>query len=179
MPLYNGHTYQIVYEQVVIDKLEEIINDNIFYGVMMSSLDHALERNDNLFNDIIEASSVTFESTPFANLQDGTPVFRIEFDAIRFSGNTAFQGGVPTNTPIKHGGTRRAKNLRYFVFIIFDGVQFVVKQLFGSTQNWKDGYLKDELKATINESLCRFNRHVFLSHYLERGRRAIKRSLYS
>ena len=175
MPIiYNGQTFPLLYNQIVIDKLEEIVSSNILYGLYVNSLDHAIERNDNLFNDIIEANRAVFQNSPYAYMNDGTLIFRLKVESIRYSGNSEFKDGTPTGKKIKYGGSLRAKNLQYYIFALFDGKKFVASELFGVTQNWKDGYLKEKLKATINESYKMYNyKATLLSTYIERSRRTV------
>ncbi len=165
MPVkYNGKIYRFYIKKDVRLKINEIIMNNINYGLWVGDVNKAKSRNKNLKDNIENARNGAI-GKHYATLPDGSLVFRREIDS------------VPVGD--KREPRRLSPNLRYFLFIIFNGRSFRAEKMFGSMENWKDGYLKDELKATINESLCRFNRHVFLSHYLERGRRAIKRSLYS
>lgn len=164
MPVsYNGNTYKLYIKKDVRLKINEIIMNNINYGLWVGDVNKAKSRNKNIKSSIENVRNGRV-GKHYATLPNGSLVFRTEINS------------VPVGD--KRQGKNIPSNLRYFLFIIFNGKRFSAERMFGTMENWKDGYLKDELKATLLESNCKSSRYMLLSSYLERSRNAISYYLH-
>lgn len=142
--IYQGQSYRFMVARNVRVRLNTIVYNNICYGVFNGSVDDARSRNLRLQNIIKDVrTNPSYYNRVYATLPSGTLVFRIEIDSVPV-GDRRVATGVPNN-------------LRYYLFVLFNGKYFRASKMFGVMENWKDGYLKNRLKAVINENVCKYS----------------------